>query len=1122
MSTKLETIKTILTNSFTSASFLELSKELFDNAKLKDKIIYRKEMSNFSSHVERSAHIGDYEDPQGKKVVIYAVELKQKDYVENSRSTQRNYAKSIINNNNYDAALVAYYMHDDKKWRLSFVRLDYEIKFDTGKFKTQETLTPAKRYSFLVGCDEPCHTAIKQLSSFIENDNYNPTLDEIEDAFGVEKVTKEFYNLYCEKYHQLQEYLKGNTVFQEEAARHNFDSVQFAKKLMGQIVFLYFLQKKGWLGVNVWPPVLVEKEYNNIFYASSPLKNEIREVLPKLYPLYDDGQRHLSSAALYKIPEYLDKEIARFIPRRKTWGDGPHDFMRILFEDAKKNNANFFDEYLEPLFYDAMNKNRGEHGYYSKLHCRIPFLSGGLFEPIDGYDWENTNFNIPNTIFSDRTDDRYDEGEGILDIFDKFNFTMSEDEPLEREVAIDPEMLGKVFENLLEIKDRKSKGAYYTPREVVHYMCQESLIDYLVANLDIPSLDIREFILYGSLMKDEDLVQIDKKYKHEMLIPNSIFQCNEDGIASVNRLQDLDTALAKVKIADPAVGSGAYPLGLLNEIVKARETISAYMTIGKSSFERRKMYKTNRSPYLLKKETIKNCIFAVDIDPSAVDIARLRLWLALVIDDNVVPDSGDLLDHANPIPLPNLECNIICGNSLKDSFKGVALINTAATNEEEGQQNLGRDEFEYYLDEISKTQTELFNCDNVTKKEEYKNKLFGLRKRLLYSQVKNEGAGTDSFYESLNEAEISASKPYTLWPIDFPVVFKDNGGFDIVIGNPPYGAKFEGIDKALFKEQYYTAKTIKGVQKGSLDSYTLFIELAFKLTKKNGVFSYIVPISFVSSDSLSGVHNMIYKNCSKLVVSTYAVRPQPVFEHAVVNTAIFKANKTMTPIENVYTTKMHRKTKEFNLGKLLSNMEFVEAKRYALFGRIPKIGKQIELNILFKINKKPKFGTLLKREGAELVYRFAGGRYFKVITPYSNGSSAERIVFVDGILRDALGCVLSSSLSFWFYQIYSDNLNWKNYELESFPIPELCGEDIEYLSDLYQVYLKDIEDNANIRTTSESSSYKVLQFKEYKIGKSKAIIDKIDDYIGPLYGLSQEEIDFIKNYEIDIRLGDDE
>lgn len=1122
MGTKLETIKTILTSSFSPASFQELSKDLFDNVELKDKIIYRKEKSNFSSHVERSAHIGDYEDPEGKRVVIYAVELKQKDYVENSRSTQRNYAKSIINNNNYDAALVAYYMRDDKKWRLSFVRLDYEIKFDTGKLKTQETLTPAKRYSFLVGCDEPCHTAIKQLSTFIENDNYNPTLDELEDAFGVERVTKEFYNLYCEKYHQLQEHLKGNTVFQEEAARHNFDSVQFAKKLMGQIVFLYFLQKKGWLGVNVWPPVLVEKEYNNIFYASSPLKDEIRGALPELYPLYDDGLRHLSSSALFKLPEYLDKEIAKFIPRRKTWGDGPHDFMRKLFQDAKKNNANFFDEYLEPLFYDAMNKNRGEHGYYSKLHCRIPFLSGGLFEPIDGYDWENTNFNIPNTIFSDKTDDRYDEGEGILDIFDKFNFTMSEDEPLEREVAIDPEMLGKVFENLLEIKDRKSKGAYYTPREVVHYMCQESLIDYLVANLDIPEQDIREFILYGSLMKDEDLVQVDKKYKNEMLIPNSIFQCNEYGTASVNRLQDLDLALAKVKIADPAVGSGAYPLGLLNEIVKARETISAYMTIGKSSFERRKMYKTNRSPYLLKKETIKNCIFAVDIDPSAVDIARLRLWLALVIDDNVVPDSGDLLDHANPIPLPNLECNIICGNSLKDSFKGVSLINLAATNEEEGQQNLGRDEFEYYLDEITKTQTELFTCEDVSKKEYHKNKLIGLRKKLLYAQIENEGAGTDNFYESLNEAEISASKPYTLWPIDFPCVFKDNGGFDIVIGNPPYGAKFDSSDKALFKEQYYTAKTIKGIQKGSLDSYTLFIELAFKLAKKNGVFSYIVPISFVSSDSLSGVHNMIFKYCNKLVVSTYAVRPQPVFEHAVVNTAIFKANKTMTPNEMVYTTKMHRKTKEFNLGKLLSNMEFVEAKKYALFGRIPKIGKQIELDILFKINQKPKFGTLLKKGGAELVYKFAGGRYFKVITPYSNGSSAERIVFVDGFLRDALGCILSSNLSFWFYQIYSDNLNWKNYELESFPVPELCAEDIEYLSNLYQVYLKDIEDNANIRTTSGSSSYKVTQFKEYKIGKSKAIIDKIDDYIGPLYGLSQEEIDFIKNYEIDIRLGDDE
>ena len=141
--------------------------------------------------------------------------------------------------------------------------------------------------------------------------------------------------------------------------------------------------------------------------------------------------------------------------------------MRKLFNIAVQRKQNFYSELLEPLFYDALNRNRGEQGYCPALHCRIPFLSGGLFEPIDGYDWEHNEFSIPNEVFSNESTKGKRDADGILDIFDRYNFTMSEDEPMEREVAIDPEMLGKVFENLLDITDRKSKGAFYTPPEIL-------------------------------------------------------------------------------------------------------------------------------------------------------------------------------------------------------------------------------------------------------------------------------------------------------------------------------------------------------------------------------------------------------------------------------------------------------------------------------------------------------------------------------------------------------------------------------------------------------------------------------------------------------------------------------
>lgn len=177
--------------------------------------------------------------------------------------------------------------------------------------------------------------------------------------------------------------------------------------------------------------------------------------------------------------------------------------MRKIFDGCIDAGKNFFDDYLEPLFYTGLNKNRGENGFYAPLHRRIPFLNGGLFEQLDNYEWENNNFNIPNELFSNKAEKGRD-ADGILDIFDRYNFTMNEDEPMEREVAIDPEMLGKVFENLLDVTDRKSKGAFYTPREIVHYMCQETLINHLVIKTGIPEADIRDFILYGDLMKDED------------------------------------------------------------------------------------------------------------------------------------------------------------------------------------------------------------------------------------------------------------------------------------------------------------------------------------------------------------------------------------------------------------------------------------------------------------------------------------------------------------------------------------------------------------------------------------------------------------------------------------------
>ena len=244
MSEAIKKIENVLTKEYSSAKYVEFMKEIFDPMKIVAPGKFNKEFSNFNTHIEGYFHIGNYQSPDNKRIAVFSVKLKKQSYVENARSTQRSYAKKLIESGNCDAAMIAFYTEGDVKWRLSFVRLDYEMKFDKGVFKTTENITPAKRYSFLVGKDEPCHTAVERFREFIINQNFSPTLDDIEEAFSVEKVTNEFFNLYCEKFYQLQEYLESNEEFMEESVRCGFTSEQFAKKLMGQIVFLYFLQKK--------------------------------------------------------------------------------------------------------------------------------------------------------------------------------------------------------------------------------------------------------------------------------------------------------------------------------------------------------------------------------------------------------------------------------------------------------------------------------------------------------------------------------------------------------------------------------------------------------------------------------------------------------------------------------------------------------------------------------------------------------------------------------------------------------------------------------------------------------------------------------------------------------------
>ena len=921
---------------------------------------------------------------------IFDVTVSDRVMMEHNRVNIQRLIRAVMDQ--FSCAFMLFHYEDDTRWdwRFTYCR----------KSGNKEESTDSKRYTFLLGPGQSCRTATDNFIDLYDKRN-SLEIKDIENAFNVEALSKEFFGKYKAQYEAFVNYMVDPTNgMRQHFIDTGFDHTgmaadkirdreekpirDYVKKLLGRIVFLHFLQKKGWLGV----------------------------------------------------------------PASKEWGEGDRDFMLNIFKNAnERQKENFLDDILEDLFTEGLDRNRSDQGdlYDTKVegfrNCRIPYLNGGLFER-DILDKKPSHF--PASYFN-----------GLLTMLSQYNFTIDENDPNDAEVGVDPEMLGRIFENLLE--DNKDKGAFYTPKEIVQYMCRESLIAYLQTD-----------------MREED-----KECIRQFVTTHDASQLGE-------LKEYIDQKLYDVKICDPAIGSGAFPMGLLRELFFCRSAIEPNIVENAAN---------------IKRHIIQNNIYGVDIERGAVDIARLRFWLSLIVDEK------------SPEALPNLDFKIMQGNSLLEQYKGVDLSTMTEKKIGAGESLTFFDSMlDVYRKNLRDKLTEYYACPEHDKKMQLRKDIADIVKQELVEQ---------GIHIDFEDMDLSANSQFFLWHTWFHDVFSrpSKKGFDIVIGNPPYGAKYDNQTKRYYKNTYVTANSIRGLQKGSLDTYTLFIELGYNLLRKNGSFAYIVPISLTSSDSLTGVHRLLMGNCDTIYISSYAVRPKPVFENAVVNTSILLFKKTETPCQYLFSTKMHRRGNEFELQRLIDNLQFVDVKGQTLYGRIPKIGSEIEKTILNKLFNYTKLGSLIKTSGSPIIYRFAGGRYFKVVTNYSTGSSAERtIYFANSKIADAVGCILSSSLSFWFYQIFSDNLNWKTYEIENFTVPQLSAEDIDYLDKLYSRYLSDIEAKANIRITSGESTYNVDSFKEYKIVRSKAIIDEIDDYICPLYGLTQEETDFIKNYELEFRL----
>lgn len=713
--------------------------------------------------------IGSVKTSDGVNLPIFEIILEDAIKIEYNRVGVNEFIKNYIIKDAVKGALVTFSYdenHDKTEWRFSFISKNSASDF-FAEAEAQET--NPKKFTYIFGTDDEHRTAIERLYN-LEQSRFR--LEDFFEAFNVEPVSKKFFEEYKNYYREFSDHLIVNypELFidnsekdeKERDKKTEKEIRNFVGRLLGRIVFLYFLQKKNWLGAS-------DTEYT----------------------------------------------------------DGSTSFLSDLFFNDNEDQEDFYSKYLCPVFFNALNSADRKNDEFKiengKIVC-IPFLNGGLFEE-EQEPTQHRTIKFPAHQFK-----------MLFDFFNGFNFTVYENSPEEHTVAVDPEMLGHIFENLIDYN--KDTGTFYTPKEIVQYMTQESLAEYLNTHLEKDRTEIENIIKNQSATAFSDA-----------------------------ELSQINTLLDDVKICDPAIGSGAFPMGMLQEIFNLKALINYRL-----GFE-------VWSPATVKQNIIQNSIYGVDLDEGAVEIARLRFWLSLVVDEG------------KPKALPNLDYKIMQGNSLLESFRGIDLSNLENVQEqgiiEQSVIDYGQDfatqitlfdniSFEslkqlvnkYFIASNSGSKIKSILKNQIDdyiegkihakifwEKDRFKNLIEKFYTKYNIEKDNNlEGFNLKSkelkefFVNKKNFDELSSienelislqskkDRPYFLWNLYFAEVL-DNGGFDIVIGNPPYGVSIKGD---------YRNDVLKTYGKvPDFEIYYFFIELADRIVKNEGILSYIIPNTYL-------------------------------------------------------------------------------------------------------------------------------------------------------------------------------------------------------------------------------------------------------------------------------------
>lgn len=749
-------------------------------------------------------------------------------------------------------ALVIFVPEDNNaNYRFSLITIDLN---ETEEGKLLRIYSNPRRYSYYLGEGIAYYTPNKYLNAGRVTDEKDLT-----DRFSVEVLTKAFYQELSDWYAWAVKIVRfpnklGDT---SDDSRYNSEA---AIRLVTRLIFVWFLKQK-----NLIPDEFFDKvEINKLIKGFTP--DRITDLM------YMDGESIYYKTVLQNLffamlnspitPEGKDTISERRFSNADYTDHGNYKLMRYEkhFKDAERflKIANETVPFLNGGLFDCLD--RAEDDYYVDGFSDREKVKKALFVPDYLFFIEDHIVDL-SLWYNDKKKSRVMVN-GIINILKRYNFTIEENTPFDQDVSLDPELLGKVFENLLasynpetQTTARKQTGSFYTPREIVQYMVDESLVAHLKRTVgeELES-EYRKLISYV----DDEIILTDTQ---KLQVMESIYHC---------------------KVLDPACGSGAFPVGMLQQMVHIlsqldptneqwkemmlnraiSETSEAYRTA--TDEERREMVadiernfdeSVNRPDYARKLYLIENCIYGVDIQPIAIQISKLRFFISLVVDQKTTKDPAT---NFGIRPLPNLEAKFVAANSL------IPLAKTS--------NNLGRTpditELETKLKEANH---KIFSADKYSKKNYWKNRLAELRTRLAERLASDGFLTSDAVNQIASWNMFDQNSAASFFDADWMFGIKD--GFDVMIANPPY-IDSETMERTMpemrriYKELYSTAS-------GNWDMFILFVEKGNRLLKNNGVQSYIVPNKLIAAKYADALRNfMVQQNI--FIIRDYG--SVPVFE----------------------------------------------------------------------------------------------------------------------------------------------------------------------------------------------------------------------------------------------------